>query len=107
MAMGMNAVETYLEHLQVTHASGAAVEEASGYGALANLLNGYQVLKKWLSYREQARWGRPLTLAEARELTQTARRLAALLLLQPELDENYRRVTAAPHPWKPRAAALE
>jgi hypothetical protein len=29
-----------------------------------------------------------------------ARRLAALILLQPELDANYQRVKAATHDWK-------
>jgi len=36
--------------------------------------------------------GRALSTDEAREVTHTARRLAALLLLQPALDANYRRV---------------
>jgi Type ISP C-terminal specificity domain/N-6 DNA Methylase len=52
-------------------------------------IGGYQVLKKWLSYREHALLGRPLTPDEAREVTHTARRLAALLLLQPSLDASY------------------
>ena len=58
-------------------------------------IGGYQVLKKWLSYREQELLGRPLTPDEAREVTHTARRLAALILLQPELDRNYQAVKAA------------
>jgi hypothetical protein len=62
-------------------------------------IGGYQVLKKWLSYREQALLGRPLIPDEAREVTQTARRLAALLLLTPELDANYQRVKGAA--WTP------
>jgi hypothetical protein len=45
--------------------------------------------------------GRPLTTDEVREVTHTARRLAALILLQPELDANYRRVTAAGYDWEP------
>ncbi|MBI4324844.1 MAG: hypothetical protein HY674_06225, partial [Chloroflexi bacterium] len=63
-------------------------------------LGGYQVLKKWLSYREHGLLGRPLTTDEAREVTHTARRLAALLLLQPALDANYQRVKTAGHDWK-------
>ena len=51
---------------------------------------GYQVLKKWLSYRELEVLGRPLSPEEVRELASTARRIAALLLLGPELDANYR-----------------
>jgi hypothetical protein len=64
-------------------------------------IGGYQVLKKWLSYREHSLLGRPLTTDEAREVTHIARRLAALILLQPELDANYQRVKAASHDWKP------
>jgi hypothetical protein len=64
-------------------------------------IGGYQVLKKWLSYREQNLLGRALTPDEAREVTHTARRLAALILLQPELDANYQRVKADTFAWKP------
>ncbi|MFO7642593.1 MAG: type ISP restriction/modification enzyme [Candidatus Competibacteraceae bacterium] len=53
-------------------------------------LGGYQVLKKWLSYRELALLGRPLTPDEALEFTWMARRLAALIGLRPALDGNYR-----------------
>jgi hypothetical protein len=53
-------------------------------------LGGYQVLKKWLSYREFTLLGRPLTVDEALEFTGMARRLAALILLRPMLDGNYR-----------------
>ena len=42
-------------------------------------LGGYQVLKKWLSYRERNVMGRPLTEAEARHFSGMARRIAALL----------------------------
>jgi hypothetical protein len=58
-------------------------------------IGGYQVIKKWLSYREHALLGRPLTPDEAREVTHMARRIAALILLQPELDKNYQAVKAA------------
>ena len=66
-------------------------------------IGGYQVLKKWLSYREHDILGRALTPAEAREVTQTARRIGALLLLEPALDANYERVKAAPYDWRPAA----
>jgi hypothetical protein len=62
-------------------------------------IGGYQVIKKWLSYREQALLGRALRAEEAREVTNTARRLAAIILLQPALDDNYRRVKAHAYPW--------
>ena len=42
---------------------------------------GYQVLKKWLSYREQGILTRPLMLAEVQHFTDTARRIAAILML--------------------------
>ena len=62
-------------------------------------IGGYQVMKKWLSYREHALLGRPLTPDEAREVTHMARRIAALIWLQPELDRNYAAVKAASAPW--------
>ena len=43
-------------------------------------LGGYQVLKKWLSYREQRVLGRSLRTDEVRHFTDTARRIGALLL---------------------------
>jgi predicted helicase len=63
-------------------------------------IGGYQVIKKWLSYREFALLGRALTPDEAREVTHMARRIAALILLQPELDANYLRVKAKTFDWK-------
>lgn len=53
-------------------------------------LGGYQVLKKWLSYRELELLGRPLSADEALEFSGMARRIAALVLLRPKLDESYR-----------------
>ena len=44
-------------------------------------LGGYQVLKKWLSYRESAILGRPLQPEEVQHFTNTARRITAILLL--------------------------
>jgi hypothetical protein len=57
-------------------------------------IGGYQVIKKWLSYREFELLGRALTPDEAREVTHMARRIAALILLQPELDKNYQTAKA-------------
>lgn len=62
-------------------------------------IGGYQVVKKWLSYREKNLLGRPLTLEEVREVMAMVRRIAAILLLEPALDENYRAVKAAAYPW--------
>ena len=44
-------------------------------------LGGYQVLKKWLSYRGHKILGRQLRAEEVQHFTDTARRIAALLLL--------------------------
>jgi hypothetical protein len=63
-------------------------------------IGGYQVIKKWLSYREFALLGRSLTPDEAREVTHMARRIAALILLQPELDKNYQAVKSASAAWR-------
>jgi hypothetical protein len=52
-------------------------------------LGGYQVIKKWLSYREKELLGRSLSVEEARYVTDMARRIAAILLLTPALDANY------------------
>ena len=41
-------------------------------------LGGYQVLKKWLSYREQAVLGRAIKPEEVQHFTDTARRIAAI-----------------------------
>ena len=43
-------------------------------------LGGYQVLKKWLSYRESAVLDRPLKPEEVQHFTNTARRITAILL---------------------------
>ena len=44
-------------------------------------LGGYQVLKKWLSYRERAILGRPLSDKEVQYFTDIARRIAAIMQL--------------------------
>ena len=46
-------------------------------------LGGYQVLKKWLSYREHRVIRRPLRAAEVQSFTDSARRIAALLMTSP------------------------
>ena len=58
-------------------------------------IGGYQVMKKWLSYREASILGREITKLELREFRDIARRLVALLLLQPDLDANYAAIAAA------------
>jgi len=63
-------------------------------------IGGYQVIKKWLSYREKPLLGRGLTPDEVRYVTETARRLAALIALQPALDDNYHDVIRSPYDWE-------
>ena len=61
-------------------------------------LGGYQVLKKWLSYREFTSENpspllhRPLRPDEAAYFAQVVRRIAAILLLGPALDASYRAI---------------
>jgi hypothetical protein len=45
--------------------------------------------------------GRPLTTTEAREAVNIVRRLTALVLLESQLDGNYRRVREPPASWNP------
>lgn len=66
-------------------------------------LGGYQVLKKWLSYRERTLLGRPLTVEEVTYFRDVIRRITAMLLLGPTLDANYQRVKADTYPWPNRA----
>ena len=61
-------------------------------------IGGCQVLKEYLSNRERKRLGRPLTPAEVRHVRDTARRLAAIRLMAPALDANYRASAAAHRP---------
>jgi hypothetical protein len=62
-------------------------------------IGGYQIIKKWLSYRENKLLGRPLTGTEAREVMNMARRLAAIVLMEPALNANYQRVKSNSYPW--------
>jgi hypothetical protein len=63
------------------------------------MLGGYQVIKKWLSYRERSFLGRDMTPDEVREVTGMARRIAALILHGPALDANYEAVTRSTYVW--------
>ncbi|MBN2129161.1 MAG: hypothetical protein JW741_06675 [Sedimentisphaerales bacterium] len=64
-------------------------------------IGGYQVIKKWLSYREAKILGRALRPEEAREVMNIARRIAAVVLLGPKLDDNYNAVKSATFDWPP------
>jgi len=63
------------------------------------VIGGYQVIKKWLSYREHEVLGRAIIPEEAREVTNAARRLGALLLLEPSLDKNYDSIRSDTYGW--------
>jgi hypothetical protein len=62
-------------------------------------IGGYQVIKKWLSYREEKLLGRSLTKEEVRYVQEMARRIAAVLLLEPALDANYRSIKEHAYTW--------
>ena len=49
-------------------------------------LGGYQVLKKWLSYRENSILSRPLTLNDVQSFVDAVRRITAILLLLRDSD---------------------
>jgi hypothetical protein len=53
----------------------------------------HPILGSWL------RLGRPLTKDEVRWVQEMARRIAAILLLEAALDENYRAVKAHTYEW--------
>ena len=63
-------------------------------------IGGYQVIKKWLSYREKTLLKRPLTPDEAEEVTCMARRLTAIVLLEPALNANYQAIKAKMAAWE-------
>lgn len=52
-------------------------------------IGGFQVLRKWLSYRDKDILGRDLKVAEARQFTNICLRLTEIVLLGAHLDENY------------------
>ena len=62
-------------------------------------IGGYQVIKKWLSYRESEILKRSLKMEEVYEVRDMARRIAAILLLQPQLDANYEAIKKATYQW--------
>jgi hypothetical protein len=65
-------------------------------------LGGYQVIKKWLSYRESRILGRSITAEEVRYVSEVVRRIANILLLAPKLDASYR-ACASSHSGSPPA----
>ena len=77
------------------HLNGEAFWSAVPAKVWEYTLGGYQVLKKWLSYREEPLLGRPLHEDEARYFSQVVRRIAAILLLGPALDASYAAILPA------------
>jgi hypothetical protein len=91
LRLGQRTCDVYLNAAACWHNIPTAVWEYR--------VGGYQILKKWLSYRESKVLGRDLTVVEAREVTSTARRIAALLLLGPALDANYASAKKSVYAW--------
>jgi hypothetical protein len=69
-------------------------------------IGGYQVLKKWLSYREETVLGRPISKDEAREVSGMVRRLAAIILMTDQLDANYASARDDAFAWPHAAKAV-
>jgi len=95
--LGEQLVDVYLNENACWRSVPAAAWDAK--------VGGFQVLRKWLSYREQRVLGRDLTTDEARAFTSITRRLSELALLGPRLDANYIAITESPHQEKLFAAA--
>jgi hypothetical protein len=68
-------------------------------------IGGFQVLKKWLSYREHGSGppllGRSLVTSEARCFTNIAQRLAMVAAMERSLDSNYENVLVDLMTWPP------
>lgn len=62
-------------------------------------IGGYQVVKKWLSYREKTMLGRGWRVEEAEYVIEMIHRIAALILMRGELDANYIGVKEDTWPW--------
>ncbi|MBY0332127.1 MAG: hypothetical protein K2X49_15820 [Acetobacteraceae bacterium] len=61
-------------------------------------IGGYQVIKKWLSYRDRSILDRALTAEEVAHVQSVARRLAAIRLMGQALDASFRACAAAHRP---------
>lgn len=81
------------------HMNAEAKWEGVPANAWSYTLGGYQVLKKWLSYREAAVLGRPLTGDEALHFAASARRITEILCMGPSLDAAHAAASASAIPW--------
>jgi hypothetical protein len=66
----------------------------------AYTIGGYQVIKKWLSYRERDLIGRGLRMDEARMVTAIARRIAVIIAMGRTLDRNYTTIKSDGYGWR-------
>jgi hypothetical protein len=67
-------------------------------------IGGFQVLRKWLSYRDKGILARALTVPEVRQFTSICLRLTELVLLGPQLDANYTAASDFPYRTKLEAS---
>jgi hypothetical protein len=79
--------------------NGRSLPKEDSGGVWDYTIGGYQVIKKWLSYREHKLLSCPLTTDEAREVMNIARRIAAILLLESSLNANYQSVKSDVYSW--------
>jgi hypothetical protein len=98
-SLSVEAVQTLLGQTCVdVYLNGDAHWSAIPINVWNYTLGGYQVLKKWLSYREftaepaSPLLHRALRPEEAAYFAQAVRRIAAILLLGPALDASYRAI---------------
>jgi Type ISP C-terminal specificity domain/N-6 DNA Methylase len=89
--LGATTFDVYLNHVAYWSNVPARVWDYT--------IGGYQVIKKWLSYREGKILGRALAKDEVRYVQEMSRRIAAILLLEPELDANYRAIKEDTFSW--------
>jgi predicted helicase len=85
-----DALDVFGETCVEVHLNGESFWSAVPINVWKYMLGGYQVLKKWLSYRELPLLGRPLHSEEAAYFAQVVRRIAAIILFGSALDTNYR-----------------
>lgn len=67
-------------------------------------VGGWQVVKKFLAYRDRDVLGRPMTQGEIVEVTRIVRRISATLLLHRRLDANYVRCKGQAYSWSPASS---
>jgi hypothetical protein len=79
--LGTEVVDVYLNDRVSWHAVPQAAWDFK--------VGGFQVLRKWLSYRDKAVLGRDMSVSEVRQFTDICRRVTQLVLLGPALDTNY------------------